>query len=114
MADVTVYLNGGPCDGTNKSLTQKQYDSHVTTCKSTTYKYDKTLTQHSELPVFSSADSFGVTSTSSGNLKAARVHSGWADIRRSMNKHWPARIDSAERLTLSALRSLSHSRKVRL
>ena len=114
MADVTVYLNGGPCDGTDKNLTQSQYDSHVTTCKSTVYKYDAALTKNFELPVFSSSDSAGVAAGTGGDLKAPRAHSGWAAIRHSLNVNMVHRIDGAEQLTLSALRSLSHSRKVRL
>lgn len=49
-----------------------------------------------------------------GGGKGARAHSGWTDLRRSVNKHMPSALRTSERNVNAALRSLSHARKVRL
>lgn len=49
-----------------------------------------------------------------GGGKGARAHSGWTDLRRSVNKHMPSALRTSERNVHAALRSLSGSRKVRL
>lgn len=114
MADTTVYLNGGPCNGTNKNLTQAQFNSHVTTCRSTVYKYDKALTEQSELPVFSSSDSYGKAANTSYALTAPHAHKGWTSLMHSLNDHWRPALNESERNVNAALRSLSRGRKVRL
>lgn len=110
---VEIYLNGGPCDGTTKNLTQKQYDSKVTTCKNTVYKYDPAAGQGFELPVFSSSDTYGAPSGSGGILRGPHALSGWKALRRSVNKGMPEALNASQRSRRAALRSLSRARKVR-
>lgn len=113
MAGVIVYLNGGPCDGTEKTLTQKQFDSHTTTCQGTTYKYDAAAGKGFELPVFSSSDAFGGPSGGGGVLKAPHALSGWKALRRSVNKGMPEALHASQKARRAALRSLARARKVR-
>lgn len=113
MAGVIVYLNGGPCDGTEKTLTQKQYDSHVTTCKNTVYKYDAAAGKGFELPVFSSSDSFGAPSGGGGVLSGPHALSGWKALRKSVNKAMPEALNASQHARQAALRSLGRARKVR-
>lgn len=49
-----------------------------------------------------------------GGGKAARAHSGWNDLRRTVNRDLPKALRTSTRNTQAALRSLSHARKVRL
>ena len=49
-----------------------------------------------------------------GGGKAARAHSGWNDLRRTVNHRMPKALRTSERNIHAALRSLSHARKVRL
>lgn len=47
-------------------------------------------------------------------ITAPRAHKGWADMRKSINHHWPAALAASEHQIAVALRSLSRARKVRL
>ena len=49
-----------------------------------------------------------------GGGKAARAHSGWNDLRHSVNHNMPKALRTSERHTHAALRALSKARKVRL
>jgi len=49
-----------------------------------------------------------------GGGKSAKAHSGWNDLRRTVNKHLPRALKASQHNTHAALRSLSRSRKVRL
>ena len=64
---------------------------------------------------YQEANSDGTTGggPSSGG-KGARAHSGWSDLRRSVNARLPAALRSSERNVHAALRSLSHARRMRL
>lgn len=114
MAGVVVYLNGGPCDGTNKNLTQKQFNSHKTKCGGSTYTYDPTLTANFELPVFSTSADTGKAAGGASSLKAPQALKGWQALRKSVNKSMPSALRSSRKASTSALRSLSRARKVRL
>lgn len=49
-----------------------------------------------------------------GGGKAARAHSGWNDLRRTVNHRLPTALRTSQQNTTAALRSLSRARKVRL
>lgn len=49
-----------------------------------------------------------------GGGKAARAHSGWHDLRRTVNQRMPAALRTSQGNTNAALRALSRARKVRL
>lgn len=49
-----------------------------------------------------------------GGGKAARAHSGWNDLRRTLNHRMPKALRTSQHNVHAALRSLSHARKVRL
>lgn len=60
------------------------------------------------------ANSDGTTGGGSGGGgKASRAHSGWTDLRRTVNRHMPKALRTSERNTHAALRSLSGGRRVR-
>ena len=63
---------------------------------------------------FESNHSGGGGGGGGGGGKAARAHSGWSDLRRTLNKHLPKALRTSQHNTAAALRSLSRSRKVRL
>lgn len=64
---------------------------------------------------YANANNDGTTGGSGGGGgKAAKAHSGWNDLRRTVNKHMPKALKASQHNTTAALRSLSHSRKVRL
>ena len=113
MAGVVVYLNGGPCDGTEKTLTAKQYASKVTTCKNIVYKYDAAAGKSFELPVFSSQDSNGAPADVGGLLKGPHALSGWKALRKSVNRGMPEALNVMEKSRHAALRSLRRASKVR-
>jgi hypothetical protein len=48
-----------------------------------------------------------------GGSGSTDIHHGWNSVRRSLNKNWPHSLNTSERNVHAALRSLSHSRKVK-
>lgn len=46
--------------------------------------------------------------------KAAHLHKGWADIRRSVNNKMPAALRNSQRSLHAGLRTVARARKVRL
>jgi hypothetical protein len=48
-----------------------------------------------------------------GGTKASHTHTGWHDLRRSVNHNMPKSIRHSVKLTNAALRALGHGRKVR-
>jgi len=64
---------------------------------------------------YQNANSDGTTGGGKGGGgKSSRTHSGWTDLRRSVNKHLPATLRTSQHNVHAALRSLSHARKVKL
>ena len=108
-----VYLNGGPCDGSTRTLTQQQFNSGSLTCKGTTYLYnpDQVIAGHryifDAVPVQSGGTGGSSTST------APQAHQGWNRLRQSINRNLPAALASVNRNQQAALRELGHRRKVR-
>lgn len=47
-------------------------------------------------------------------VNAPQAHKGWADMRRSVNHHWPQALAASDRHIRIALRSIGKARKVRL
>ena len=47
-----------------------------------------------------------------GSTKAPHTHSGWHDLRRSVNHNLPTSLRHSSKLTAAALRALGHGRKV--
>lgn len=112
---VVILLKGGKCDGTEKTLTQKQFDTHATTCKGQTYKLDRIDYPGEELPVFQWAGiPQGGGPTAADTVASPHTHKGWHDLRRSLNTNWQDALKSSESNQRAALRSLSRARKVRL
>ena len=113
MAGIVVYLYGGKCNGTDKTLTQAEFDSGKTTCKGQTYKHDKTDFPNFELPVFRWVGSPPPNAPPPKTLKAPQAQRGWKDMQRSVNRKMPNALHQSQRLRKTALRQLSRARKVR-
>lgn len=110
MAADTAYLEGGPCDGVTRKITAAESDSGTIDCKGGEYLNDNGKQRPNGDIIFK----YNGPVASSGNaVKAARAHGGWADLRHSLNHDWPRAMRAAERNQRAALRSLSHSRKVK-
>lgn len=109
-----VYLNGGPCDGTTRTLTQHQFDSGSLTCKGTTYIYnpDQVIKGHryifDAVPVQSGGGGGG-SSSSTG----PQAYSGWTALRRSLNRDLTSAVRQIRRNQSAAWRELAHRRTVR-
>ena len=56
----------------------------------------------------------GVPLQAPPGIKAARLHRGYSDLQRSVNKHLPDALHSSRRSLNAGLRSLARARKVRL
>lgn len=108
-----VYLNGGPCNGTNKTLTDAEYATQETTCKGTVYRYDPQAGVGFELPVFSSADAYGQRGGGPATIHDPQTLGGWNAIRRSVNKHLPSTLRESQAAGQRARRSLAKARRVR-
>lgn len=55
----------------------------------------------------------GTLSESEGGATAPHAHSGWADLRNSMNRHLPTQLHRAQVLRMAAMRQLAKRAKVR-
>ena len=105
-----VYLKGGPCNGKTRTLTPAEADTGELVCKSSLYKNPETGAHHNGAIVF---DYAGVAPGQGATVKAAHAHSGWRDVRHSVNHNMPGALRRSEKHMAAALRSLSHARKVR-
>lgn len=64
---------------------------------------------------YANATTDGTTGGSGGGGgKGAKAHSGWADLRHSVNHNMPQALKHSKQHTDAALRSLSRARKVKL
>jgi hypothetical protein len=108
---VPAYLEGGPCDKTTRDLTPAEADSATLVCKTGLYKAAYPPEQHKGAIVFKYA---GKADTGGGAIKAAKAHGGWADVRKSVNRHMPRSLSRSQRDTRAALRALHRAHRVRL
>lgn len=112
MATFNVILSGGPCDGTEKVLTQKQFDTGKTRCQGVTYTKDHPLATRPPTWVFVAPASSGGGGPQTPN--APHALGGWKAIRHAINKALPEALNASQKSRRAALRSLSKARKVRL
>lgn len=111
MAGVTQYvLSGGPCDGNTGQLTPAIEQSGQLTCSGHIYKITSPVQNQGGREVFKDAGPVPAPKPTGG---APRTHSGWQDLRNSVNHNFPAALRASEKSTAAALRSLSRGRKVR-
>ena len=111
MATVKVYLDGGPCDGTTKTLTAKQFATYTTTCKGERYTFDAGQTETQGKWVFVAAS--GPAGGGSPSVKAPHAQKGWQDMQHSLSKNLPAALNQSRRFHAATLRTLGRTRKVR-
>jgi hypothetical protein len=111
VADPKVYLKGGPCGGTTRTLTPAQADTGELTCKGALYKNPETGAHHNGAIVF---DYAGDAPTVGGTLHTPHTHKGWQDMRHSLNANMPKALRSSQHTTTAALRVLARARKVRI
>lgn len=108
---VTGYiLKGGPCDGNKGELTPEIEQSGQLTCQNHVYKITSPVQNDGGREVFRDA---GAVPKQQTGVKAAAAHSGWGDIRKSVNHRMPDALRKSQHNTQAALRSLHRGRKVR-
>jgi hypothetical protein len=110
-AQPQAYLKGGPCDGKTVDLTPAEADSASIYCKGAWYRNPGTGKRHNGALIFYFA---GKAPTPGGPIKAAKAHHGWADVRKSVNRHMPHALSASQRNTRAALRTLHRARRVRI
>lgn len=111
MANVTVYLQGGPCNGATRKVPAGEVSSFPIICKGAEYLYDHGKKRPNGDFIFLYG---GPTAGAGGGITASRAHHGWADVRHSLNHVMPGALRASETRTRAALRSLSRARKVKL
>lgn len=111
MPGVTSYvLKGGPCDGKTGRLSPPIVSAGQLVCKNGIYKITSPVQVVGGREVFKYA---GKVSSGGDGGGAAHAHGGWKDVRHSVNHTMPRSLNRAHSHLEAALRSLSHSRKVR-
>jgi hypothetical protein len=106
-----AYLEGGPCDKTRVKLNTAEEDSGTVDCKGGVYHFGS-YGQRPNGDII--AKYAGKITTTTTNVKAARAHKGWSDLRRSMNSTQPTELSSARRCLGAGLRTVARARKVKL
>lgn len=114
MATSRVYLQGGPCNGRTVSADQIQGGLVGYILCRGHYYLDSGRTRRNGNAIFIDSGTTAPQPPGSTNLNAPRAHSGWRDLRRSVNRTMPHALNRASALTRSALRATSHGRKVKL
>ena len=111
--DYTVYLNGGPCDGREKTLTQAQFNTRLTTCGGATYTYnpDQVIPGHRYIFDLLTPEG-GSGGGGGGGPTATHAHKGWNDIQRSVNTTLPSALHRVAKLNRAALRAIPRRRRV--
>lgn len=109
-----VYLNGGPCNGTTRTLTRRQFAAGSLTCKGTTYIYNPDQVIAGHRYIFDAVP----TQTGGGGGGGTRAtgpqaYTGWEALRRSLNRELPAAVRAISRNQAAALRELGHRHRVR-
>ena len=109
-----VYLQGGPCNGKTVPLTPQDADQGQLVCGGDIYKNPYTGQRRRGLLVFKDAGPVPTSGGGGSSSHAPRAHSGWNDLRRTLNRDMPKALRTSEANTAAALRSLSRARRVRL
>ncbi len=113
MANVVVYLEGGPCARKLHTLKPGETDSGATQCKGGIYLVSKPARHRRGHLVFV----FSKEQTDASKppkLKAAQLHKGYADIQHSVNRNLPHALRRSHHSLAAGLRSVHRARKVRL
>lgn len=107
----TYYLKGGPCAGKTGELTPAEEQSQQITCGGHIYKED--AADNSQRPAIVFKDTGAVPAPPKGG-GTPHTHKGWSDVQHSVNVNLRHALNTSQRNTSAALRSLSRSRKVKL
>ncbi len=113
MANVVVYLEGGPCAKKLHTLKPGETDSGATQCKGGVYLVSNPARHRRGHLVFV----FSQKQTDADNppkLSAAKLHKGYADVQHSVNHNMPAALKRSHRSLSAGLRSVHRARKVKL
>jgi hypothetical protein len=100
VADTTVSLVGGPCDGQNRNLTAKQLATGQLTCKGTVYVRSDAFPAEENI-VFATADAIkGAT----GSKAPAHVTQAWTRLMRALGHSGPRAHHRIRKATVRARR----------
>lgn len=108
----TAWLEGGPCDGTQKKLTATQFQSGHTTCSGQTYIKTGAKLPGENVYVFAYQDNAS-TGSAGSSMVAPKTHHGWNSLRQTFNHVMPSTLRKSQHATDAALRSLAKLPKVR-
>ncbi len=108
----TVYLNGGPCNGTTKRLTNAQFKTQQTTCKGADYVYNNSQIIPGHRYVFDVLVPEG--GGGGGGGAAGRTHAtrAWADLQKQVNHGLPTALTKIGRLNRETANSLARRSRV--
>ncbi len=113
MAVKLAYMKGGPCDGKTRRITAGVETYGSIECKGGLYLISVPAKRHDGHRVFNysgDAISPGTPPASS----AAHLHKGYADLRHSVNRNFPAALAASHRSLQAGLRSLHRAHRVKL
>ena len=109
----TVYLNGGPCNGTTKRLTNAQFKSQQTTCKGADYVYNSTQIIPGHRYVFDVLVPEGSGGGGAGVPGSAHAVKAWTDVRTTVNRRLPTTLRTIDKLNAGSLTKLAHRGRVK-
>jgi hypothetical protein len=113
VAVVIAYLQGGPCDGTTRTVTAAELDANLLLCKGGNYANIPPHDHHDGHPVWIYIGR-NPTDKPPPKLKATQALGGWAALRKSINRGMPAALTYSQHVTSKSLHTLARARKVRI
>lgn len=115
MATSRIYLKGGPCNGRTVSADRIVVIGAVgyIKCGGGYYADEGAGTRPNGSHIWSYVGTSPLQGPGSGGVNEPHVHSGWRDLRRSVNKTMPHGINRVLALSRQSLRATSHGGKVR-
>ena len=111
MPTQTYYLKGGPAGGQTGTLPPNQPAPAEIDRDGAKYTESSPIQRHNGALVY---DYAGMLPVSGGGGGTPHAHHGWAQIQRSVNHNLPHALNTSQRNTQAALRTLAKARRVRL
>jgi hypothetical protein len=100
VADTTVTLVGGPCDGESKGITQATLSAGRLTCQGTLYVRSNAFPTEENI-VFATTDAIG---KATGSKAPAHVTTAWTRWMRALAHSGPKAHNRIQRATVRARR----------
>lgn len=108
-----AYFEGGPCNGLTVALTDAEYAAGDTSvCQGIVYRRTDPPKLHSGALIYKSTGKQQPGTAT--QPKAAHLHHGWADLRRSINHNMPAALRRSHKSLSAGLRHVERASRVKL